>query len=146
VEITFLNFIYYKAIYFAVVKKAIKVFSCVYIVIFSLNAALIQGWSDFNTYTFAVGGLVILTWIGIYFIQLMHNPQLPELKKDPMFWISTGLLFYFIGKTPFYGMINYLIENHLGVAKKYFVIVQLLIVVEHSLLGVGFLCRQPNQK
>lgn len=146
VEVSFLSFIYYNAIHYVVVKKAIRLFSYVYLVLFIINALFIQEWNTFNTYTFVVGGLGVLTWIGIYFIQLMQHPRFPELNKQPLFWISTGLLFYYTGKTPFYGMVNYLIDNHLEVAKRYFVIVQLLIVVEHCLLGVGFLCRESNHK
>lgn len=146
VEVIFLSFIYGKAIEMSAVKKVIGWFSVAYAVLFLVNATFVQDWRQFYTFTFVVGGLALLTWIGIYFIQLMQNPQHAQLTQQPLFWISTGLLFYYTGKTPYLGMLNYLVQNHLEVAKKYYVLVQILIVVEHCLLSAGFLCRRANHR
>lgn len=142
-----LAFIYYKAIESRPVKKAILVLSGLYLVLCFVRGYLMGGWKTFDEYLFAAGGILTLLWIGLYFMQLVLNPQFPELKKYPMFWISAGLLFYFIGITPFYSMMNFLIVNYGETAREYFFIPQLLIVVKHSLFGVGFLCSsQTTQK
>ncbi len=140
VQFFFLAFIYYQAIDAARVKKAILVLSCLFLALCLVTAFLWQGWKTFDQYLFAAGGMIILLWIGLYFIQLMMNPQFPELKQYPMFWISVGLLFYFIGITPFYSLMDYLITYHREEARKYFFIPQLLIVIKHALFGIGFLC------
>jgi hypothetical protein len=146
VEVTFLSFIYSKAIEMPAVRKVIHWFLGFYVVLFLVNATFFQGWHEFHTFTYVAGGLALLTWVGIYFIQLVQTPQFADLTRQPLFWISTGLLFHYTGKTPYLGMLNYLIENHLDVAKKYYVLVQILIVVEYCLLSAGFLCRRANHK
>jgi hypothetical protein len=146
VEVVFLSFIYSKAIEMPAIRKVIHWFMGFYAVLFIANATFIQGWHDFHTFTYVVGGLALLTWVGIYFIQLVQNPQFADLTEQSLFWISTGLLFHYIGKTPYLGMLNYLVENHMDVAKKYYVLVQILIVVEYCLLSAGFLCRRANHK
>ena len=146
IEFTFLNFIYYQAIPLERVKKVIKVYSLFFIALFVVNATFVQGWQTFNTYMFLVGGLGVLTWIGIYFFRLLINPQLPELRRQPLFWISTGLLFFFPGITPIYGLLNYLNKNYEEIAIQYFAIIPLLFVIKYALLGVGFLCGPRSQK
>ncbi len=146
VEFTFLNFIYYQAIPLERVRKIIRVHSLAFIGLFLVNATFVQGWTLFNSYMFLVGGLSVLTWIGIYFFQLLTNPTPPELRKQPLFWISTGLLFFFPGITPIYGMLNYLNSNYANIAVQSFAIIPLLFVIKYALLGVGFLCSPQKEK
>jgi hypothetical protein len=140
IEFTFLNFIYYRAIPLERVRKVIRVYSLFFIGLFVANATFVQGWQMFNSNMFLVGGLGVLAWIGIYFVRLLTDPQLPELRRQPLFWISTGLLFFFPGITPIYGMLNYLNEHYQEVAKQYFAIIPVLFLIKYALLGVGFLC------
>jgi hypothetical protein len=146
IEFTFLNFIYYQAIPLERVKKVIRGYSLFFTGLFVLNATFVQGWHTFNSYMFLVGGLGVLTWIGIYFVGLLINPHLSDLRRQPLFWISTGLLFFFPGVTPIYGMLNYLNKNYEEIAVRYFAIIPLLFVIKYALFGVGFLCSPRIQK
>jgi hypothetical protein len=144
IEFTFFNWLYYEAIFEKKLKRIIRVVSLLFPVLFLVNEFWIQGFHIFNTYGYIVGALIVLVWVAMYFIQLLNRPLQPTALVQPLFWISTGLLFFYLGNIPFYGMINYLMEVYPDTLQRYFIIVHLLIMVKFILFGVGFICSRTN--
>ncbi len=67
--------------------------------------------------------------------------------QHPDVWIAIGMLIYFALNLPLFGLLNYLIREHLEIAKKLFWISNMTNVVRYSLIGVGFylLGKQPKR-
>ena len=42
--------------------------------------------------------LLALVLVGLYFRKLLQELRVQRLSHDPMFWVSTGVLLYFLGK------------------------------------------------
>lgn len=145
IEFNFLNYIYIQTITTSGPRNTIKAFSLVFPLFFIINIAFIQGIHTFNTYSYVAGGAAVIVWTCMYFTELLSKPKFSSIIEQPLFWISTGLLFFYLGNIPFYGMINYLLKNHYGIVKNYFVIVLILNVLKYSLYAVGFLCTKPKQ-
>lgn len=144
IEFNFLNYIYFHAITTTRSRNIIKLFSLIYPLLFIINIAFIQGMHIFNTYSYVAGGVGVIVWTCMYFTELLSKPKYSSIIEQPLFWISTGLLFFYLGNIPFYGMINYLLKNYLGIVKNYFIIVLILNILKYSLYAVGFLCSKPK--
>ena len=64
----------------------------------------------------------------------MQNPLL-----QPFFWIATGFMFYFLGILPYMVLINYLVKNHMSIARNYYLIVKALNFVLYMLIAVDYI-------
>ena len=64
----------------------------------------------------------------------MQNPLL-----QPFFWIATGFMFYFLGILPYMVLINYLVKNHMSIARNYYLIVKALNFVLYTLIAVDYI-------
>ena len=83
---------------------------------FVLGAAL-SGWlmtdSAHFQPTLMVGeSLLLLLLPGLYFRKLLNELHVRNLVRDAMFWVSTGLLLYFLGKLLIGLFSNYLLAHY----------------------------------
>lgn len=78
-------------------KKACTVAIILYSFTFFINVFFIQGWNHFHTYTYRLGSITIITLCFLYFRQIMKSETATNPIDIPLFWISTGLLFFYFG-------------------------------------------------
>jgi len=99
---TSFEFVFYSLLYRAIlansfVKKIIVYAVIVYLVLFVINISFIQGFYKLHTITYRIGSIMAVTWCYLYFRQLMKSEIYIPVFRDPLFWISTGLLFFYAG-------------------------------------------------
>lgn len=58
--------------------------------------------------------------------------------KMPDFWIGLGHILYFALNIPLFGLLNYLINENMRLAKNLFLISDITGVVRYILIGIGF--------
>ena len=56
--------------------------------------------------------LLILTMVGLYFWKLLNELRVHYLTREAMFWVSTGLLIYFLGYLQIALFSNYLLVHY----------------------------------
>ncbi len=56
-----------------------------------------NGFFNFNSTVNTISCLLIITWVLLYFYQLLQTLQAIKLYTLPLFWISVGCLLYFSG-------------------------------------------------
>ncbi len=56
--------------------------------------------------------LLVLGMAGLYFRKLLNELQVPNLARDPLFWVSAGLVLYSISKLLIALFSNYLLEHY----------------------------------
>lgn len=59
-----------------------------------------------------IQSLLILVMVGLYFWKLLSELQVRYLTQEPMFWVSTGLLIYFLGYLQIALFSNYLLLHY----------------------------------
>jgi hypothetical protein len=99
---TCLEFLFYSYFYSKVLEnpkwvRIIRVCMVIYPVLFLANIFWIEGFLRFHTITYRIGSVMIVTWCYLYFRQLMGSPGYISVFRNPVFWISTGLLFFYTG-------------------------------------------------
>ena len=63
-----------------------------------ISSVLLPETSRFKPGLHVVENLLVLMLVGLYFRKLLNELQVQHLARDPMVWVSGGLLFYCLGK------------------------------------------------
>jgi hypothetical protein len=129
------------------IKLTIQIFYGAFIVFAFINSLFLQGLSGVQTLTFVIGGVFMIFLSGAYFWQLLVSPDNDRITRDPFFWMSFGLLVYYAGNVPFYGMFNYLERNFYDFTVFYQTYISNAFATFLYLLYlIAFLCRKNYPK
>lgn len=141
IQYTFYAFIYYFAVHAESVKKII-LFSVPVVILAGLALGFtIQPVTSYNSYTIILSNLFTIVWIFTYYRETFVQLKIIRLEREPLFWISTGLLFYSLGGFFVEGLMNYLIEQSPQLAPKfYYRITVVLVCFLHVMFIISFLC------
>lgn len=145
IEYFLFSAVYYVTFCLKKTRRIIVICSWLLLVFVIINITSLQKIKEFNTYTLLISGTLILTWVFLYFKQLLQKKEYINLLREPMFWISTGLLFFYAGNVFVAGTLNYFIKADLPIAKLLLQMIKLLNILMFSLFIVAILC-QPRQK
>ena len=91
-----------------------------------LIAFLIENiWVDsvksnyFMSFSYSIGNIILLIFILEYFYRLMYSDRILNFKRERMFWVSSGLLVFFLGTFPYFGLYNLLLTKHFKLLVSY---------------------------
>jgi hypothetical protein len=109
-EMIFINWFFYHTL--KKNKKLIVAGSIIYIIVWLLEKTIFTE-SDyyFQSLSYTAGNLFILVYLILFFIQLIRSEKLLNFKKLTVFWIALGMLVFYLGTFPFYGLYNELAKN-----------------------------------
>ncbi|MCK8522518.1 hypothetical protein M0D21_13115 [Aquimarina sp. D1M17] len=62
---------------------------------------------EFQSLPYIAAATFIVISISIYFVEILNTEKVLYVKKNLLFWISVGLLLYYIGNIPFRILRNY---------------------------------------
>src|ERR1700761_930193 len=85
-------------------KKVFLYFLIFYPIISLLNIFLVQKIAVFNTMTFSLGCLVVVSMCVYYFLELFQSSRSVNLLRQPAFWICSGLAFHYACSFPLLGL------------------------------------------
>lgn len=78
-------------------KLITKYFIIIYPIIWLINILFIQGFHVFHTYTMTIGSIYMILFSCLIFYEIFISNKKINLFKSPIFWLSTGLLFFYAG-------------------------------------------------
>ena len=111
VEMLFLHFFFFKALH-PKYKKMVITGAVVYSTALVLENTLLQtNTYYFQSLAYTTGNLFILIYLILFFIALVNSEQLLVFKHLTVFWIMCGLMVFYLGSFPFYGLYNELARN-----------------------------------
>lgn len=147
---TCFEFVFYSLLFKQVlngtgVKNVISYAVIVYVLLFLLNIFLVQGFTKYHTITYRIGSVMVVTWCYLYFRQLMRSGEYVQILKEPFFWISTGLIFFYAGFFFYMSAADLIMYQKLQVNTLVFkVISDSLNIILYTCFLISFLCRQTN--
>jgi hypothetical protein len=115
-----------------------------YMIAAVVNILFIQGKNVLHTVTYSLGLLLIVFFCIYYFFELFRHARAVDLKRNPAFWICSGLLFYCCCGFPLYGFINVWAKVPF-IVKSFQHIVSILNIFLYTLLSIGFLCSKTRK-
>lgn len=144
VHFFFYSWLYYRLLLSSLMRRIITWSSGVFAAVYLLNLGVGPGLYAFNSYPYLVSSFLLVGWVLAYFQQLLRAGESISLVREPVFWISTGLLFFHLGHFLYLGLINYLLAVSLGWARRFMTISSLVNILTYSLFLVAFLCPTPR--
>lgn len=129
------------------IKKIVLISCILYFLIALYDNIFINGFYLFNAYSYSVGSILITLCCMLYFMGLFTSDTLINYFKIPMFWIATGLLFYYAGNLVQMSLLIYILNHNLdpGAMVYRFISVTLNILL-FGAFSVSFLCNQSWKK
>jgi len=145
-EFTFYFFFYYSIYRVWQAKKVMFALMLVYLGGFLINIFFIQGRNVFHTYSYMAGCLFVIMASIYYFLEMFRYPQTGSIMRDPAFWITSALLFYYTCVLPVFGILNYIssMSRSLNLVLKF--IINLTNILLYSLFTLAFLCKLSIRK
>lgn len=99
---------------------------------------------DWMSLSYSVNNLILILWVMYYFYKLMNSNEILLFFKKKAFWFSTGVLIYYLGTFPFYGMFNILHKNYHEIYIIYFQVVLSLDICMYLLFAASFIWGKEN--
>jgi hypothetical protein len=144
-EFCFYLFIFSKIIRTPRVRRIITYTIIPYLTLALANILFFQK-NTFHSITYSLGCLLIVTCAIYYFFELFQSPSSIRLTKEPSFWISSGLLFYYCCSLPFIGLTGLLSTMpKIFLNNVYYILIGINVLL-YSLFTIAFLCKIPIRK
>ena len=111
-----------------------------------VNAQFIEGWLTFNTYPLWIASVFIISICILFLFKLFKELKVFHLEHDPLFWISSGLLFYFSGTLFLFITSHYYYNTEQGLHLQVWSINHFLNILVNILIAVGFYYEQRKNR
>ncbi|MCD6011512.1 MAG: hypothetical protein K0Q79_1374 [Flavipsychrobacter sp.] len=98
----------------------------------------------FYSSSFTVGNLILLVLVLGFFIQLATSNAILTFRRNMLFWVSLGILLYYLGAFPYYGLRNVLAREFQEVYMTYTYIVYVLDCFMYVMFTISFIWGKPN--
>lgn len=137
-QILFYIWLFYKE---SLVDKKL-VWACTF---FYLMSFLIQEFAFkdtktvFDSFSYSIGNIALLILILHYFFRLSTSDKILQFQHEKMFWVSVGLLVFWLGSLPYFGLLNYLDKYYHTVLVTYKKLVNILDYCMYSLFICAFI-------
>lgn len=78
----------------SLLRQVIKILIIAFSIFAVYNSFYLQSIYTFNTYARTLSSILLIIYVFCYFYSIMAQLQVKYLEKEPMFWISVGILIY----------------------------------------------------
>ena len=147
-----IQFLFYFGIFYKTFQtkklKLLAILASIGFIVYSFSNFLYEpGFYTFDTSSNTLGSVLTIIFCLLYFVSLFKSEEFINYFKIPMFWISTGLLFFFVGNFMYLSFIDYIIKYNLDKSGSvYWFIMITLNLLLYSLFSIGFLSNHPWKK
>jgi len=141
VEYVILSMLYISAFQNVKVKSVIRISMPVVVVLSIVFALFVQPLNVNNSYFIMIESVLIVVWSLLFLRETIILQKESQLQRFPMFWISVGLLFYFIGSLCVEALLNYLLDHSLELSRKAYKVSFIFKYLLFILLMMSATCR-----
>lgn len=98
----------------------------------------------FLSFSYSIGNIILLILIFQYFIQLSNSDRILHFFHERMFWVSLGLLLFWLGTFPYYGLFNLLMKKHFELFVSYSWVMIFLDYAMYIMFAISFVWSREN--
>jgi drug/metabolite transporter (DMT)-like permease len=98
----------------------------------------------FSSFSYMIGSILLLILLILYFVHLVKGERILHFKKDMMFWVCTGLLIFFLGSFPFYGLWNTLVSKYPKIFNTYWMVQIVFDCIMYLFFAFAFIWGKPK--
>lgn len=122
-------------------RQAIKLLTAPLLLFGLLNYLAIQGPFQYNTYTLLINRIPVIVFCIAYFKQLLEEPGVIALHKEPLVWTVVGTFVYLSVSLPYFIMFRYLNNENVELSLKFLSINDTLNLILSTCYSISFLCK-----
>lgn len=137
VSILFYELIYFRAFNKLALKRLSIAFAGIAGVLILINAFFIEGLLKFPSIGNTILSVTLILFSLLYFWQLLDQVEIVRLEKQPMFWISAGVLSY-CGINIFLFM---LLRSLGSLSPNFWTIHSIINIIVNFLFAIALFCR-----
>lgn len=104
IPLEFLFFIWLYALKSFRNKKLFWICITVYLISFLIDGSLSKGNYYFSSFNYIIGALIILVFVILEFNKQIKSDSILLFKENKMFYINIGVVVFYIGTLPFFGL------------------------------------------
>lgn len=139
-EFVFYLYVLKNFVYSLKAKKIILYSIVAYPIIALVNIFFGQNY-EFNSITFALGCLLVVSACIYYFFELFRRPQSVNLLREHAFWITSGLLFFHSCTFAHFSLLNFLFKGSPAILQNLNHVLKIILFLFYLLFTIAFLCR-----
>jgi hypothetical protein len=144
-EFFFLFWLYYQHAKSIRSKLLIITCSFIYICSFIADQYFFQGKKFiFDSFSYCIGNLLLLLVILSFFIQFSKGDEILHYNLSMIFWVSLGVIVFYLGTLPYFGLIHLLYEKHRSIFKYYTYLMFAFNWLMYLLFIIGFIKWKPK--
>jgi hypothetical protein len=106
IEYVLLATVYFYSLHSRAIKRAILVSIAGVSLLSVLSGVLVEDITQMNSSTRMIAGALLIAMAVLYFYQTASKPSFTYLDRDPMFVLSSGVIFYQAGTAMAFSMFN----------------------------------------
>lgn len=144
-SILILLFFYQSVLRGYVYKWIMQMFIIGFIIFSIINPVLIQSIHKYPNFVGAVGALILVVLSVLVFSKIMTEAKIEKLSNEPVFWINSGILFYYAGSFFYNILYNITVANSRVFAVRMSLLFAIFNIIFYGLIGIGFI-KAENQK
>lgn len=143
IQFLFYFYLFYKTFEQRNLKLLTQLMAILFVIFYCYNIFFNPGFFVFAAAGNTAGSICIIICCLLYFVSLFQSELNLNFFRIPMFWIATGLLFYFVGNFVYLSLVGYIIRHNLDSGGTiYLYSMATLNFLLYGLLTVGFLSNQ----
>jgi hypothetical protein len=58
----------------------------------------------FDSFSYTIGNMLLLVLLLMFFLKFIKSDEILEYRRSMMFWVCLGLIIFYLGSLPFYGL------------------------------------------
>jgi hypothetical protein len=144
-EFLFLHWFYYRELNRQGKRIAI---SCSILFVFSLAAEVFllkESKNFFFSLSYSIGNITLLVLSITYFVDLMKSVRIVTFYKELFFWVNVGVILFYLGTFPYYGLFNLLVKEQYNVFISLTWAMVILNNLMYLLFVTGFIWGKPKR-
>ena len=144
IQFLFFYWIFYR--YFSTGPRRVwvAVLSSVYIMCLLADLLYLGKMSFFASFSYMAGNIVLLVLILMFYIQFINSDEVQQYRYSMMFWVCLGMLLFYLGTLPFYGLRNMLYDQYTQLFYIYYYASFVLNYTMYIMFIIAFIWARPN--
>jgi hypothetical protein len=146
------QFIFYFGVFFKTfqskkLKLTTLLIGIIFLIYYWFNIIFKTGFYVFNSAGNSLGSILTILCCLLYFVSLFTSEAVVNYFRISMFWIATGLLFFFVGNFIYLSLIEYIVNHNLDARGNFYrYIMVTLNLLMYGLFSLGFISNQLWKK
>jgi hypothetical protein len=125
-------------------RKLVSLAAIVYVAVWLMEQWWLTAFAKFSSLSMGIGFLEVLLFAIVWLVRLVRSQQVIHFKKNMYFWLTAGLLTYYIVTLPFKGFVVEFGKDRPDILRAYWYFTFIFNYIMYSFFILGFKWAEPK--